>query len=101
MSASLEDVEPTAELQNVQGINTAALAEFARLAEKAVELHGDAEAAEAAALAAEAIAAAVPEPPPPPNPPPRRLIFDDEDAASRPVVAFAVALTLAAIAAIV
>ena len=101
VSASLEDVEPTAELQNVQGINTAALAEFARLAEKAVELNGDAEAAEAAALAAEAIAAAVPEPPPPPNPPPRRLIFDDEDAASRPVVAFAVALTLAAIAAIV
>ena len=46
VSASLEDVEPTAELQNVQGINTDALAEFAELAEKAVELNGDAEAAE-------------------------------------------------------
>ena len=98
VSATKVDAEPAAELQNVQGVDADALTVFTDAAKEAVKANENAEAAETAARAAEAIAAAVPKPPPPPYPPPRQLIFDDDDAATRPAVVFAVAMTLAALA---
>ena len=104
VAATREDVDPTAELATVPGVNAAALQTFAADAALAAETNGGGDAGEASGDGDEAnsgSSAARTRPPPPPMPPapPRQLVLDD-DSGARVETSNAIAIAAVAAAAL-